>query len=181
MKKKQTIYAFIDSQNLNLGIRSLKWRLDYGKFRLYLRNKYNVTKALLFIGFIPGNSLLYQNLQEQGFILVFKNVLAIKKDDKVTYKGNVDAELVLHSMIHYNDYEKAIIVSGDGDFFCLVEHLAKENKLEKIIVPNTKYSSLLKGYAQYIISLSTKKGSLGLKQETFLKPKEKRHSRGNQG
>jgi uncharacterized LabA/DUF88 family protein len=35
-------------------------------------------------------------------------------------KGNVDAELVLHTMIEYDNYSKAIIISGDGDFFCLV-------------------------------------------------------------
>lgn len=33
-----------------------------------------------------------------------------------TVKGNVDAELVLHTMIQYPNYDKAIIVSGDGDF-----------------------------------------------------------------
>ncbi len=171
----QIIYAFIDSQNLNLGINSLHWKLDFGKFRLYLKNKYKVSKAYLFIGFIPENAKLYQQLQEQGFIIVFKNVLAIKKDQKVTYKGNVDAELVLHAMIHYSTYDKAIVVSGDGDFFCLVEYLAESNKLEKVIVPNTKYSSLLRKYAGSVVSISGKKQTLGESH------KKERHSRGNQG
>ena len=34
---KENVYAFIDSQNLNLGVRSQGWKLDYGKFRLYLK------------------------------------------------------------------------------------------------------------------------------------------------
>ena len=49
MKK---VYAFIDSQNLNLGVRSEGWTIDYSKFRLYLRNKYNVDKAFIFIGLV---------------------------------------------------------------------------------------------------------------------------------
>ncbi|MBI2437161.1 MAG: hypothetical protein HYV41_05515 [Candidatus Magasanikbacteria bacterium] len=105
-KHEEIIYAFVDSQNLNLGILGCGWKLDFGKFRLYLRNKYNVKKAFLFIGYIPGNTPLYQRLQNQGYILIFKNVLAIKKGDGVTYKGNVDAELVLHSMIQYINYNK---------------------------------------------------------------------------
>ena len=52
-------YAFIDSQNLNLGVRSQGWKLDWRKFRQYLRNKYGVVKAYLFIGQIAGNESLY--------------------------------------------------------------------------------------------------------------------------
>ncbi len=73
--KKETVYAFIDSQNLNLGVRSQGWKLDWRKFRQYLRNKYNVTKAYLFIGQVVGNELLYGALQEFGFILIFKPTL----------------------------------------------------------------------------------------------------------
>lgn len=52
--KTNTVYAFIDSQNLNLGVRSQGWKLDWRKFRQYLRNKYNVGKAYLFIGQLAG-------------------------------------------------------------------------------------------------------------------------------
>ena len=54
-QKIPKVYAFIDSQNLNLGIRSQGWELDFKKFRLYLKNKYHVEKAYLFIGLVPGN------------------------------------------------------------------------------------------------------------------------------
>lgn len=64
-------------------------------------------------------------------------------------KGNVDAELVLHSMIELPNYEKAVIVSGDGDFHCLLEHLDKIDRLRKLIIPNrNKYSSLLRGFVR---------------------------------
>ncbi len=159
-KPKQNNYAFIDSQNLNLGTRHEGWKLNYGKFRLYLRNKYHVQKAFLFIGYIESNTKLYRNLQEQGFILVFKNVLEIKKGEKVTYKGNVDAELVLHAMIEWDNYDKAVIVSGDGDFFCLVDHLAENDKLLKVITPNSKYSSLLRKFSKHIMSIGSARKKL---------------------
>lgn len=152
-KNEKQIYAFIDSQNMNLGVISSGWKLDFQKFRIYLKDKYNVIKAYLFIGHIYGNENLYTELQENGFIIVFKPTLEHKKGKKVIIKGNVDAELVLHTMIQWNNFDKAIIVSGDGDFYCLIEHLYKNNKLDKILVPNKKYSSLLRKFANKIINV----------------------------
>ncbi|NCQ54574.1 NYN domain-containing protein, partial [Candidatus Saccharibacteria bacterium] len=114
-------YAFIDSQNLNLGVRSLGRTLDFKKIRLYLKNKYNVYKAYLFIGYQDGNERLYSSLQEADYILIFKPTVELTNG---IVKGNVNAELVLHSAaIQYKNYDKAVIVSGDGDFTCLVEFL----------------------------------------------------------
>jgi uncharacterized LabA/DUF88 family protein len=171
-KPNTNIYAFIDSQNLNLGTQLNGWKIDFGKFRNYLLTKFHVTKTYLFIGYIEGNSNLYRYLQEVGYILIFKHVLEIKKDNKTTVKGNVDAELVLHSMIEYPHYNQAIIVSGDGDFYCLVEYLEKNHKLAKIIVPNQKYSSLLRKYAKYVFPINIAKEKLKVKKE------KERHSRG---
>ena len=127
MKKEFKNYAFIDSQNLNLAIRALGWGLDFRKFRIYLKEKYSIRKAYLFMGYIPGNQRLYNFLQENDYILVFKPVLKTR-GGKV--KGNVDAELVLHTMIQFFNYKKAIIVTGDGDFYCLIDYLNQKNKLQ---------------------------------------------------
>lgn len=70
-QKKSVVYAFVDSQNLNLGVRSDGWRIDYRKFRLYLKNKYGVPQAFVFIGMVANNQRLYTELQHAGFILVF--------------------------------------------------------------------------------------------------------------
>jgi len=159
-RAKETIYAFIDSNNLNLGILSQDWKLDFARFRIYLKDKYHVEKAFLFIGYVPGNQQLYTFLQKVGYIVVFKPILEISKEKKTKIKGNVDAELVLHTMIEYKNYDKAIIVSGDGDFYCLIEYLANNNKLAKIIVPNKKYSSLLRKFAMFIVNISFLKDKL---------------------
>ncbi|MFA5351976.1 MAG: NYN domain-containing protein [Candidatus Gracilibacteria bacterium] len=140
MKKPFENYAFIDSQNLNLGIRDLGWSLDFKKFRIYLREKYGVKKAFLFLGFIPANQGLYTALQSNGFILVFKPILEYK-DGKV--KGNCDAELVLQAMIELPNYKEAILISGDGDFHCLVKYLLEKKKLKKVLAPSHASCSIL--------------------------------------
>jgi len=168
------VYAFIDSQNINLGTQEdifdktgklirKGWKIDFAKFRNYLKTKFHINQVFLFIGYIPENQALYTNLQKEGFILVFKPILKYKDSDgKEKVKGNVDAELVLHSMIEFPNYDKAIIASGDGDFFCLIEHLEKNGKLLRILTPNNHYSSLLRKYANYILPLDLVKTKFSL-------------------
>ncbi len=152
-------WAFIDSQNVNLGIRESGWKLDFKKFRVYLKDKYGVEKAYLFIGFIPENQNLYRALQEYGYVLIFKPIM--KTGDGMV-KGNVDAELVLQAMIDFEKYDKAVIVSNDGDFYCLVNYLYKKNKLTIVMSPNqAKCSVLLKKAAREKIAfMNNLKGKL---------------------
>lgn len=118
------------------------WKIDWWKFRVYLKEKYKVTKAFVFIGYVEGNEKLYKKLQESNYICIFKPTL---KYTTGKIKGNCDAELVLQAMIEINNFDKAIIVSGDGDFYCLIKYLIDQDKLEKVLIPNEfKYSALLK-------------------------------------
>jgi uncharacterized LabA/DUF88 family protein len=153
-------YAFIDSQNVHLSIKSLGWRINWKRFRVYLREHYGVVKAFLFIGYVEGNNALYSELQEAGFICIFKPILVYKDG---TVKGNVDAELVLHTMIHFPEFANAMIITGDGDFYCLVQHLLQKNKLRTVLVPNQeKYSALLKRFAKkHIAFMNDLKGKIG--------------------
>lgn len=146
MQKKANNYAFIDSQNVNLAIRDQGWKLDWKRFRIYLKEKYGVTKAFLFIGYIDENTSLYTALQVAGFICIFKPTLTHKDG---TIKGNCDAELVLQAMHEFQNYERAVIVTGDGDFYCLVQYWLDRDKLERVLVPNyQKYSALLKRFGK---------------------------------
>lgn len=149
------VYAFIDSQNLNLGVRSEGWRLDFAKFRVYLKDKYNVSKAYLFIGYLQSNNKLYSFLRAVGYTLIFKPTVSFfsQANGRKTIKGNVDAELVLHVMQKLPQFDRAVIVSGDGDFHCLLEYLDSVNKLEVILVPNSRYSSLLKEFGDKIVQV----------------------------
>ena len=158
MESGQNNYAFIDSQNLNLSIRDQGWILNFKKFRIYLKDKYNITKAFLFIGYVNENQDLYTSLQEFGYILVFKPTLRLP-DGRV--KGNVDAELVLQAMIEFENYDRALIVTGDGDFHCLVKYLIKKDKLLKLMIPNRqKYSSLFRKMMFHIVFMNDLRGKL---------------------
>jgi uncharacterized LabA/DUF88 family protein len=146
MIKTARNYAFIDAQNLNLGMQALGWKLDYKKFRRYLKEKYAVEVAYMFIGYVQRNQLLYASLQKAGFVLLFKPVIT---DSQGNIKGNVDADLVLQVMIDLEECDKAVLVTSDGDFYSLVRYLYELDKLEVVMSPYIKYcSSLLRKEAK---------------------------------
>jgi len=139
-------YAFIDGQNLHMGTSLEGWQIDFARFRKYLRSKYSVSQAYFFIGYMPKYKDLYSAIETAGFRIVFKEVI---KDHHGNIKGNVDAELVLAAATQIDNYDKAILVTADGDFACLVEHLYKHGKLRMVLSPSKKYcSSLLRKKAR---------------------------------
>ncbi len=168
LKKTKDVVALIDSQNLNLGTQRMGWKMDWRKFRQYLMDEYKVTKAYLFIGYMPENESLYEYMHDLGYLVVLKPTLEIgavhdiNKDqkDKVPIKGNVDTEIVLMALKEINNYSRAIIVSADGDFYSLIEYLHARQKLAAILTPNWQYSTLLKEFDKYIVDLDKIKDRL---------------------
>lgn len=158
MQAREHNYAFIDSQNLNLGIKDLGWDLDFRKFRIFLRNKFRVEKAFLFLGYIAKYKKLYRQLTSYGYTLVFKPVI---QNHCRKIKGNIDAELVMHTMKELSHFDKAVIVSGDGDFYCLIEYLVELSKLKTILIPNKRScSALLSNFKQHHRYLEDKREEL---------------------
>ncbi len=182
LKKYPQVYAFIDSQNLNLSVlNDIKdriskkviyhgWKLDFKRFFIYLKDKFGVGKTFLFIGYVQGNESLYTRLQQDGYIVIFKPTLEVTKEGERITKGNVDAELVLHTMIEYPNYDKAIIVAGDGDYHCLIEYLESKRKLAYVIVPNyLSFSSLLRKFRKYFVYVNNLKEKLEYKNQNLNK------------
>lgn len=136
--------AFIDGQNLYYGTKENNWKIDFKKFRTYLRDKYDVAEAFYFLGYIDQQQqALYTNLQKAGFILIFREHASAMKGTK---KGNVDTEIifeVMKTLIERHDLGKILLVSGDGDYKKMVDYLIARNKLKKILFPNKKAASSL--------------------------------------
>jgi len=135
------INIYIDGNNLYRAAKELGFEIDYKKFRGWLRQKYNPQNIYLFIGLVPDRVKFYKHLQECGFILIFKQTVSI--DGKV--KGNCDAELVLNSVSDF--YTKAftscILITGDGDFGCLVKFLEENKSINCILAPDENKCSFL--------------------------------------
>jgi len=144
MKKQENNIAFIDGQNLHLGTLQNSWSVDHRKFRTYLKDKYGVSEAYYILGYVSEEEQeLYNNLQKAGFIVSFKEHNPALKSQK---KGNVDADIIfeiMRNLIDNENFNKIVIVSGDGDYKKVVSYLLGKNRFKKILFPNKKFASSL--------------------------------------
>lgn len=139
-------HAFIDSQNLHLATIKADepWKIDMGRFRVYLREKYHVSQAYCFLGaYDDRHSEMYEAFQRHGYILMFREHSKTLKGKK---KGNVDADIVfevMREMLEEEEFDRVVVVSGDGDYKRMIDYLVKINRFEKILLPNKVYASSL--------------------------------------
>lgn len=222
---KKSNFAFIDSQNLNLGIQKMGWKLDWRKFYEYLKTEHGVSQAYMFIGYMQENEALYEQMHDIGYLIVLKPTVEPHEENKSEslasadtnvqlsknspkdqgrnahgrtansgkngttgdeqaglirkpsgVKGNTDADMVLYIMKELPNYHKAIIVSGDGDFFSVIEYLLAEQRLEKVLTPNWQYSTLLKGFDDHIVRLDKLRKTLAYKDFKRKKKPSKQNS-----
>jgi uncharacterized LabA/DUF88 family protein len=145
MKEKNI--AFIDGQNLHLGTTSSGWKVDFERFRIYLRDKFQVEEAYIFLWFLDeGHQTMYRKIQKSGFILEFREHHQNMKWKK---KWNVDVDIVyeiMHRLLEEDDFDKMVLVTWDGDYIKTVKYLIEKSRLKKILFPNQSYSSLYKPF-----------------------------------
>ena len=181
--------AYIDGQNLHLSItkcnmcaerknidyKQMKfsdcdcgkaWKIDFSKFRTYLRDQYKIDEAYYFLGYIDeDNQSLYSQLQKAGFIVQFKNH---KKEFKGDKKGNVDTDIVfeiMQNICEEREENKFLLVSGDGDYYKLIKYLFEKKRLVGILFPSSNYSSLyFKFDNKFTLNLERVKNKIQLAQ-----------------
>lgn len=137
MTLRSTTIAYIDGANLDKGVKNLGWKINHERFRSWLRQKYCVQDACIFIGLIPKHADLYTDLQNAGFRLVFKEVLYTKDG---TIKGNCDADLVLRGVKDFYEegVKRVVLVASDGDYTPLIRFWQEKNIDCTILSPAPK-------------------------------------------
>lgn len=130
--------AYIDGQNLNLATTKadVPWKVDFSRFRSYLRKRYDVETAFYFMGVHnPKYEGMYNMLRKSGFDVVFREHSKNLKSDK---GGNVDSDVVFSMMrdMHEDENPRLILVSGDGDYIKTVRYLVANDRMEKVLFPS---------------------------------------------
>ncbi len=140
--------AYIDGQNLYMATSksSPKWDIDLARFRVYLSEKYLVERAYYYLGNVQeGDKIeqLYEAIQGAGYFLVYRQHNSAMIGKK---KGNVDSDIiysVMKRLYKKEQFDKVVLVSGDGDYKMLVDFLIEEKRFLKILFPNKKFRSSL--------------------------------------
>ena len=127
--KKPVVYAFIDSQNVNLGVRSQGWKLDFKRFYVYLQDKYKVSKVFLFIGYLETNQSLYSNLKKWGYQLVFKPAIRFGKLNIKGYE-ELEKEKKLYKIIAPSRKSESSLIKRFRDYKLHVEDIRPKVELK---------------------------------------------------
>lgn len=130
---------FIDSQNLYQSTKQdipeknyTGFIADNTKLFNFLSNKFQQPDIYYFVGYLSKYKSMYRALESIGYKLMFKNCI-VNKD---IVKGNVDVDIAHNIHLSLFNYDKISLLSGDGDFLCVVQHLQNQNKFGKLIAPN---------------------------------------------
>jgi len=119
-------------------------------------------EAYYFLGYVSEvNDDLYDKIQKAGFLLKFREHSSSMMGKK---KGNVDSDIifsVMKKLYRKYDFDKIILVSGDGDYKMLVDFLIKESRFKKILFPNKQFASSLykkitRVYFDYLLNVKHK-------------------------
>ncbi len=134
-------YAYIDGANLDKATTQSGWKVDYAKLYVWLKDKFAIDRAYIFIGYVSRYKKLYAKMRRAGFELVFKDIGHV--DNQV--KGNCDADLVLRLVrdVYENGSDTIVVISSDGDFSSSVLFLKEKRKTPHIISPSKRCSVFL--------------------------------------
>ncbi len=187
-------FIFVDASNLFYGgEKSLGWKIDYGKLLKYLKDKYQMSKALYFGGVevhqfnfdylqnetVPieevekylvemikneGNKLneaeliligrhlrrvrFYLRLKNFGYELYLKPVKLYEQEDGTTRrKANCDVDMTFYLMKEKDNFERVIVLSGDGDFLPVLKYLRDIGKEVIILARGPRTAKEIRQFA----------------------------------
>jgi len=127
-EEKRQVIVFVDASNIIYGCNRAGWKMDFKKLFQYLTTRFGAKRILYYAGLDSRNKkqlLFYELLQRFGYEL---HLVPVKYFSDGTRKGDVDARLAFEAMRYYDEYEKAIFLTGDGDYFWLFEYLLENGK-----------------------------------------------------
>ncbi len=146
------ISVFIDASNLWQAQKVRGSFLDFEKLKNYIKNKYSANSITVFYYTaypangtrdydLNGKHAFYTYLKKGlGFIVQKKELKRItvhsNEGDIIKEKGNMDVEMTIDIIHTMNDYDIAVVFSGDSDFLALISYVRRTKK--KVYVFSSK-------------------------------------------
>jgi uncharacterized LabA/DUF88 family protein len=135
------ITLYIDGSNLNLSAKNHGLEIDLNLMLLYLKEKYYINSCKYFTPNFKFLETEFEILKQSGVEIIYKKIY--REDKKV--KANCDVEISHHITLDVRDgkVDKVILLTGDGDFYSLLEYIESNNVEAKIIAIYPKDTSRL--------------------------------------
>jgi len=134
------VYVFVDVANVLYAQKRLGWRVSYERLKSYFERECDLRKIIAYTGSFEANlkqRKFLDMLEIVGYEVRVKEVKKIRvARDKYIWKGNLDVELALDMVELRDDYDTAVLISGDSDFAIVLEKLKVAGK--KVVVISTR-------------------------------------------
>lgn len=174
------VYVFIDASNIWQAQKAKGKMFDYEKLKTFLKKEFKATSIKIFYyTAYPAEGTRDYNLSEKHkfftylkkgleFIVRKKELKRIiihnDEGDSIQEKGNMDVEMTIDIIHNVNNYETAILFTGDSDFLAVVSYLRNLNKEVYIFSSKNNISQeLLTGGDGYFDVLNIKENIWGRK------------------
>lgn len=168
MKKKKysDTYAFIDATNIIYSASKSGWKMDFAKLSKYLKERFAVNRILYYAGVDTSNLKqlkFYEKLQQFNYEL---RLIPVKTFSDGRKKADVDSRMTFEIMYYFSEYDKAVVMTGDGDYYWVLEHLIQSEKQVWLLsFPKTTARELKKLFAGGSTDLTTIKTLVELKEK----------------
>lgn len=152
MFSKERVYVFIDASNLWEAFKAKGKFLAFDRTIKYIKEEFNAdtVKAFYYTAY-PADGTRAYNLDGKhkfftylkkglGFSVIkkeLKRISVVNKDgEAIEEKGNMDVEITIDAMLHFEKYDTAVFFTGDSDFLALVTYLRNHGK--KVFIFSSK-------------------------------------------
>lgn len=166
---------FIDAANLEFSARDLNLQLDYIKFYRFLTQGIAQPRVFFYTGKRPGDSRQRQFLDwltQIGYQVITKKLVRMPDG---TEKANLDVNLALDMYRLANTIDRAVLVSGDGDFTPAVRLLQQQNIVVDVMSFRSRTSKTLSQTANRYFDLEQRQDKIcatGINLLTTVIPKK---------
>jgi uncharacterized LabA/DUF88 family protein len=144
------VMVFIDGSNLYFSKKGLgfeKKSIDYGKLLAYCQQgSSELTRVMFFVGIDPenvGQKYFFNYLNGLGYPIEIVGGTVVRGSNGSSREKGVDTEIVLKMVELSNEYDTALLVTGDGDMLGAVQRVQHQGaRVEVISFPSVTSKAL---------------------------------------
>lgn len=127
------VAIFIDGSNMFYAQRALGWRIDWAKVLTFFSKDKELYNGFYYAAENEGEyaqESFLRALTYMGYIVRRRPLKSILDQETglTLYKANLDVDIVVDMLATMNQYDVAILMSGDGDFERAFEFLRSRGK-----------------------------------------------------
>lgn len=123
---EERVGIFVDIQNCYYGAKdNFSGKIDFKKLTESMIKGRQLTLANAYLIKSDIDNTNFVNFMKQiGYNIISKD---LKKRSDGSAKGNIDIEMAIDIITNKDRLDTVVLVSGDGDFVALVDHLKAQN------------------------------------------------------